>query len=198
MLYVFGRSAAVPRQGAGAMFAPAFRPMKIGQPDLRGCDRAPSLLAAGSFARRARKPRSRPRTRARSNTARKSTRSRRTASSATSGTPRAIPAMAASHFRCARPRSRPSSSPRWSNAAGRAPACLITISSPTRTSAATASRAPSSARTRRRWANPCSRARSTPSSNICSPRRSVAGPATYEDCVEFWGQDTRQCEPMKK
>jgi len=24
------------------------------------------------------------------------------------------------------------------------------------------------------------------------------GPATYEDCVEFWGQDTRQCEPMKK
>jgi mono/diheme cytochrome c family protein len=23
-------------------------------------------------------------------------------------------------------------------------------------------------------------------------------PATYEDCVEFWGQDTRQCEPMKK
>ena len=24
------------------------------------------------------------------------------------------------------------------------------------------------------------------------------GPATYEDCVEFWGRDTRQCEPMKK
>jgi len=24
------------------------------------------------------------------------------------------------------------------------------------------------------------------------------GPATHEDCVEFWGQDTRQCEPMKK
>ena len=24
------------------------------------------------------------------------------------------------------------------------------------------------------------------------------GPATYEDCVDFWGQDTRQCEPMKK
>ena len=24
------------------------------------------------------------------------------------------------------------------------------------------------------------------------------GPATYEDCVEFWGQNTRQCEPMKK
>jgi mono/diheme cytochrome c family protein len=24
------------------------------------------------------------------------------------------------------------------------------------------------------------------------------GPATYEDCVEFWGTDTRQCEPMKK
>ena len=24
------------------------------------------------------------------------------------------------------------------------------------------------------------------------------GPATYDDCVEFWGRDTRQCEPMKK
>ena len=24
------------------------------------------------------------------------------------------------------------------------------------------------------------------------------GPATYEDCVDFWGRDTRQCEPMKK
>jgi mono/diheme cytochrome c family protein len=24
------------------------------------------------------------------------------------------------------------------------------------------------------------------------------GPATYEDCVEFWGKDTRQCEPMKQ
>jgi mono/diheme cytochrome c family protein len=24
------------------------------------------------------------------------------------------------------------------------------------------------------------------------------GPATYEDCVEFWGKDTRQCDPMKK
>jgi mono/diheme cytochrome c family protein len=24
------------------------------------------------------------------------------------------------------------------------------------------------------------------------------GPASYEDCVEFWGQDTRQCDPMKK
>jgi mono/diheme cytochrome c family protein len=24
------------------------------------------------------------------------------------------------------------------------------------------------------------------------------GPATYEDCVEFWGKDTQQCEPMKK
>ena len=24
------------------------------------------------------------------------------------------------------------------------------------------------------------------------------GPATYEDCVDFWGKDTRQCEPMKK
>jgi mono/diheme cytochrome c family protein len=23
------------------------------------------------------------------------------------------------------------------------------------------------------------------------------GPATYEDCVDFWGKDTRQCEPMK-
>jgi mono/diheme cytochrome c family protein len=23
------------------------------------------------------------------------------------------------------------------------------------------------------------------------------GPATYEDCVDFWGTDTRQCEPMK-
>jgi mono/diheme cytochrome c family protein len=22
-------------------------------------------------------------------------------------------------------------------------------------------------------------------------------PSTYEDCVEFWGTDTRQCEPMK-
>ncbi len=24
------------------------------------------------------------------------------------------------------------------------------------------------------------------------------GPATYDDCVDFWGKDTRQCEPMKK
>jgi mono/diheme cytochrome c family protein len=24
------------------------------------------------------------------------------------------------------------------------------------------------------------------------------GAATYEDCVDFWGKDTRQCEPMKK
>jgi mono/diheme cytochrome c family protein len=24
------------------------------------------------------------------------------------------------------------------------------------------------------------------------------GPSTYEDCVEFWGAATRQCEPMKK
>jgi hypothetical protein len=24
------------------------------------------------------------------------------------------------------------------------------------------------------------------------------GPSTYEDCVDFWGKDTRQCEPMKK
>jgi mono/diheme cytochrome c family protein len=24
------------------------------------------------------------------------------------------------------------------------------------------------------------------------------GSSTYEDCVEFWGTDTRQCEPMKQ
>jgi len=24
------------------------------------------------------------------------------------------------------------------------------------------------------------------------------GPATYEDCVDFWGKDTKQCDPMKK
>jgi cytochrome c5 len=24
------------------------------------------------------------------------------------------------------------------------------------------------------------------------------GPATYQDCVDFWGVDTKQCEPMKK
>ena len=110
----------------------------------------------------------------------------------------ATPAMAGSHFRCARPRSRRSSSPKWSNAAGPAPACLITISSPIRTSAATASRARSSARTCRCWANPCSRARSTPWSSICYAKAVGRGPATYEDCVDFWGQDTRQCEPMKK
>jgi hypothetical protein len=23
------------------------------------------------------------------------------------------------------------------------------------------------------------------------------GPATYEECLDFWGKDTRQCEPMK-
>jgi mono/diheme cytochrome c family protein len=23
------------------------------------------------------------------------------------------------------------------------------------------------------------------------------GPATYEDCVDFWGKETRQCDPMK-
>jgi mono/diheme cytochrome c family protein len=24
------------------------------------------------------------------------------------------------------------------------------------------------------------------------------GPATYEDCIDFWGANTRQCDPMKK
>jgi cytochrome c5 len=24
------------------------------------------------------------------------------------------------------------------------------------------------------------------------------GPATYEDCVDFWGTNTKQCDPMKK
>lgn len=24
------------------------------------------------------------------------------------------------------------------------------------------------------------------------------GPATYEDCVDFWGSETRQCDPLKK
>jgi mono/diheme cytochrome c family protein len=24
------------------------------------------------------------------------------------------------------------------------------------------------------------------------------GDSTYEDCVDFWGKDTRECEPMKK
>jgi mono/diheme cytochrome c family protein len=24
------------------------------------------------------------------------------------------------------------------------------------------------------------------------------GASTYEECVDFWGKDTRQCEPMKK
>jgi len=24
------------------------------------------------------------------------------------------------------------------------------------------------------------------------------GESTYDDCVDFWGKDTRQCEPMKK
>ena len=24
------------------------------------------------------------------------------------------------------------------------------------------------------------------------------GPATYEDCIDFWGTETKQCEPMKK
>jgi hypothetical protein len=23
------------------------------------------------------------------------------------------------------------------------------------------------------------------------------GPSTYEEFVDFWGEDTRQCEPMK-
>jgi mono/diheme cytochrome c family protein len=23
------------------------------------------------------------------------------------------------------------------------------------------------------------------------------GPATYEDCIDFWGKETRQCDPMK-
>jgi len=23
------------------------------------------------------------------------------------------------------------------------------------------------------------------------------GPATYDDCVDFWGKDTKQCDPMK-
>ena len=24
------------------------------------------------------------------------------------------------------------------------------------------------------------------------------GASTYEDCIDFWGKETRQCEPMKK
>jgi cytochrome c5 len=24
------------------------------------------------------------------------------------------------------------------------------------------------------------------------------GPATYQDCVDFWGSDTKQCDPLKK
>jgi cytochrome c5 len=24
------------------------------------------------------------------------------------------------------------------------------------------------------------------------------GPATYQDCIDFWGTETKQCEPMKK
>ena len=24
------------------------------------------------------------------------------------------------------------------------------------------------------------------------------GASTYEECVDFWGKDTRQCDPMKK
>jgi cytochrome c5 len=24
------------------------------------------------------------------------------------------------------------------------------------------------------------------------------GPATYQDCVDFWGADTKQCDPLKK
>jgi hypothetical protein len=24
------------------------------------------------------------------------------------------------------------------------------------------------------------------------------GPSTYEDCVAFWGAETRECEPMKQ
>ena len=24
------------------------------------------------------------------------------------------------------------------------------------------------------------------------------GVSTYEECVDFWGKETRQCEPMKK
>ena len=24
------------------------------------------------------------------------------------------------------------------------------------------------------------------------------GPSTYEDCIDFWGKDTRQCDAMKK
>jgi len=24
------------------------------------------------------------------------------------------------------------------------------------------------------------------------------GASTYEECVDFWGKETRQCEPMKK
>jgi len=27
--------------------------------------------------------------------------------------------------------------------------------------------------------------------------RAVGRSATYEDCVDFWGKDTRQCDPMK-
>ena len=24
------------------------------------------------------------------------------------------------------------------------------------------------------------------------------GASTYDECVDFWGKDTRQCDPMKK
>ena len=105
--------------------------------------------------------------------------------------------MAGSHFPCARPRSRPSSSPKWSNAAGPAPPCLFTISAYTDKRCYGVTRA--------------ELGKDAPLlGESLQPREIDAvvkylyakavgrGPATYEDCVEFWGQDTRQCEPMKK
>jgi hypothetical protein len=39
-------------------------------------------------------------------------------------------------------------------------------------------------------------ARSTPWSSICLPKQS-AGASNLRRCVDFWGKDTRQCDPMK-
>ena len=95
--------------------------------------------------------------------------------------------------------SRPSRWPRWSNAAGPAPACRYHDQF-----AYTDKRCYGYTRAELGKDMP-------PAGNESLQPREIdavvkylfakavgRGPATYEDCVDFWGTDTRQCEPMKK
>ncbi len=91
-----------------------------------------------------------------------------------------------------------SSSPRSSNAAARAPECPTTTPMPTPTSAATASPARSSARMYPLLGESLSAREIDAVVKYLFAKAVGRGASTYEECVDFWGSETRQCEPMKK